>query len=791
MVNPIRRVGVVGSGVMGSGIAAHMANAGLEVILLDIVPRDTPADAPAGKRNAIAAGNLKAALKSRPAAFFHPSRAKLVTVGNLDDDLGKLAGCDLIVEAIIENMAIKRSFFEKLDAVVSGDTVVASNTSGLRIAQMVEGRSDRFRKNFMVMHFFNPARYMKLLELVAGPETDPDVYQRVADFGRDVLGKGIVDGKDTPNFIGNRIGIHAMGVTFEEMESHGLSPEDVDAITGPPMGHPRTGTFRLADLVGLDTLHHVAANCFENLPEDEERETFKVPDYFTQMVERKILGNKTRGGFYKKDKKKGEILTLNLETLEYGPKGGDATIKKTAKAIGKTEDVRERVKKLVAAEGKVGAFAWSVLSRSLAYSARRIPEIADSVASIDDAMKWGYNWELGPFETWDAMGFVETLERMQKDGVDVPQSVLDMKAKGATGFYQDGKVWDLAKGEYVEQAVDPRNVTWEVLRKGEAPVLRNGGAEAWDLGDGVLGMTFKTKANSIDDDIIKMLVEARERAEADFDAMVIYNHGDHFSVGANLFGVMLAAQQKQWDQLREMIHGLQYALQGLKYATVPVVAAPYGMTVAGGLEVCLACDTVQAAAETYAGLVEVGVGVVPAGGGCLNLVWKALENIPDGADVDTFAIVSTIFQNIANPMAGTATSAVMAKHKGYFRHADGVSFDRARQLHETKQRALGLARAGYLPPAPQSYRLPGASGIATIRSSVDDFVQGGYASDHDRTVTMKVAEILCGGYGGAAHEVTEDHMLELEREAFLSLLGEPKTMERIQHMLQFNKPLRN
>jgi len=791
MTKPIRRVGVIGAGVMGSGIAAHLANAGIHAILLDIVPpnlsdaekRDRAA------RNRFAQGGLDRALKAKPAAFFHPSCARLVEVGNVEDDLDKLASCDLVVEAIIERIEHKRALFEKLERVIASDAVIASNTSGLRISEMMEGRSESFRKRFLVMHFFNPVRYMKLLELVVGPDTDPAVTERVRRFGEDVLGKGIVFGKDTPNFVGNRIGTHAMMTAIHLMLEEGLAPEDIDALTGVAMAHPKSASFRTADMVGLDTLVHVANNCHDSLVSDEERAVFEVPAYIRAMVDKKLLGDKTKGGFYRKAKG-GVIETLDPKTLEYRARGGDEAIKKATKSAEKVEDPAARVKKLVADQGKAGAFAWKVLSRSLAYSARRIGEIADSITAIDDAMRWGYNWELGPFQTWDALGFVETVERMEKDGIALPESIKKMKASGATRFYrEDGAVFDLLGGKYVEQKTDPRYATLAMVRKGRSAVLSNEGAEAWDLGDGVLGLTFKTKANSLDPDAIGMLSQAAERAENDFRALVIFNQGEHFCVGANLFLVAMASGNKEWDKLRSFVKAYQDATQRLKYAAVPVVAAPYGMTLGGGLELCFACDAVQAAAETYAGLVEVGVGLIPGGAGTLNMLWRALEGVPDGVPVDSYAIVTQVFKNIA--LARVATSAEEAKAFGYFRKTDGVSFDRARQLAETKPRAIGMAEAGYHAPIPRAYKLPGESGIATLGMMVDTLVAGGYASEHDALIARKLAVVLCGGAGGAAREVTEDEILELEREAFVSLCGEAKTMERIQYMLMNNKPLRN
>ncbi len=802
MLKPIVRTAVIGAGVMGSGIAAHFANAGLEVLLLDIVPPNLSEaeKKDRNKRNGFAAGGLEKALKARPAAFYDKANARLVKVGNVEDDLDQLKDCDLVIEAIIEKMEAKQALLEKLEKVVPAHCIVASNTSGLRIAEMTKGRSESLRKHFVVLHFFNPVRYMKLLEIVAGPETDKAVLDHVVHFAEDVLGKGVVFGKDTPNFVGNRIGAHAMMATIHQMLADGLSPEDVDAITGLPMAHPKSASFRTADLVGLDTFAHVADNCYSSLTSDEDRDVFKVPDFVRTMVEKKLLGDKTKGGFYKRTPTK-ELLTFDPKTLDYRPKGGDETIKAVTKGISKVEDPRERVKKLVADSGKAGEFARKVLYRSLAYAARRISpegagkggEISDSVTAVDDAMKWGYNWELGPFETWDALGFVETADAMEKAGHKLPEAVKKMKASGAASFYKtDGKrksEYSLVKGEYTPQKEDPRYATLQQVRTGDKPVLKNDGAEAWDLGDGVLGLTFKTKANSIDPDVIGMIGQSVDRAERDFRALVIANEGEFFCVGANLLLVVMSAGQQQWDSIKDMVKNYQYATQRLKYARVPVVAAPYGMTLGGGLELCFGADSVQAAAETYSGLVEVGVGLIPGGAGTLNMLWRALEGIPEGANVNTYEYVTQVFKNIA--LAKVATSAEEAKSLGYFRRTDGVSFDRARQVVEAKKRAIGMAESNYHPPVPRAYRLPGESGIATLGMMVDTLVAGGYASEHDAKIARKLAVVLCGGVGGATREVTEDEILELEREAFVSLCGEPKSLERMQYMLMNNKPLRN
>lgn len=789
MAKPIRRVAVLGAGVMGAGIAAHLASASVPVLLLDIVPPDLKDNEKQDRaaRNRFAASGLDKALKNKPALFMHPSRAQLVSVGNFDDDLHKVADYDLVIEAVVERLDIKRALFEKLDGIVGGDTIVASNTSGLRIKDMLEGRSQRFREHFMVMHFFNPVRYMKLLELVVGPDTLASVSNRVKLFGQNVLGKGIVWGKDTTNFVGNRIGAFSMMAAIHQMLEDKLSPEDVDAIAGSPMGRPKSAAFGTADLVGLDTFVHVAQNCYDGLPDDEEREVFKIPAYIMGMIEKKLLGNKTKAGFYQKTKD-GSRLTYDPYTNEYRPQIKDSPVQNATKALRSIETTAERVKALVNDPGPAGQFAWKTLKRTLVYTARRIPEIADTITAIDDAMKWGYNWELGPFETWDAIGFQESCARMKAEGTQLPQWIETMLSEGAQSFYTaDGKVWDPIKGAYVVREVDPRTIPFSSVRT--TVIEENEGATLWDTGDGVFALTFKTKANSIDTNTIEMIHTAVDRAESEGRALLLFNEGEHFCVGANLFAVVAAAMQREFEGIRAMARKLQAGVQRMRYARVPVVAAPFGYTFGGGLELCLGANNVQAAAETYAGLVEVGVGLVPAGGGTMGLLWRAFEGVPEGATVDSYALVTQVFKNIA--LAKVATSAIEAQELGYFRKNDGVSFDRARHFYEAKKRAIGLAEAGWVPPAPKAYKLPGASGIATLRMMVRTLVQSGMATEHDALIAEKLAHILCGGMGGHVEPVTEEKMLELEVEAFVSLCGEPKSQERMQYMLMHNKPLRN
>ncbi len=789
MSHPIRKVAVLGAGVMGAGIAAHLANAGIEVLLLDIVPPNlTPAEAgDRAARNRFSQGGYDKVLKSRPASFFHPSRATLVSVGNFEDDLAKVKDVDLIIEAVVENIDIKRSLFAKLEALAGPETLIASNTSGLRIAAMLEGRGESFRKRFMVIHFFNPPRYMKLLELVPGADTDPAAFARVKAFGADVLGKGVVVAKDTTNFIGNRIGAHAMMAAIHQMLADGLTPEDVDAIVGTPMGRPKSAAFRTADMVGLDTFGHVASNCYKSLTTDEDREVFALPAYISAMIEKKQLGDKTKGGFYKKT---GEgVQTLDPTTGEYREKKTTKEVSSFIKTLRDVEDVGERLRLLAADAGPAGKFAWKVLARGLSYSARRVGEISDNVWSIDDGMRWGYNWDLGPFETWDALGFAAATDRMIADGVALPESVKAMRAKGIKSWYrEDGAVYNPLKGEYEARETDAKAITFKATRRG-TPVWENDGGVIYDLGDGVASLTLKSKMNSVDPGTIEAQEEAVTRAEKDFEALVLFNEGENFSVGANLMLVAMAASSGDFESIRSLGQRFQAANQRMKYAKVPVVAAAFGMALGGGLEMCLGAGAVQAAAETYSGLVEVGMGLVPGGGGCMNLLWRAMESIPEGVAVDAYPFVTQVFKNIA--LAKVATSADEAKQLGYFRHTDGVTFDRARLLHDAKQRALGLARSGWHAPAPREYKLPGESGIATLKMMVLSLVAGGQASEHDAKVALHIANILCGGVDGASAPVSESRVLELEVEAFLSLCGEEKTQARMQYFLMNNKPLRN
>jgi 3-hydroxyacyl-CoA dehydrogenase len=776
---------------MGSAIAAHFAGAGIVTHLLDIVPPDLkPEEQQQPKaRNRFADAGLEKALKAKPAPFFTPDAARLIKTGNLADHLERLRECDLIVEAVVENLDVKRQLFEKIAPFVKPSAVLASNTSGLSIASMSEVLPKELKSRFLVLHFFNPVRYMRLLELAKAPETDPAVMARMAEFG-EFLGKGVVDAKDTPNFVANRIGVYSMMYTMHHMLEAGLSIEQVDKITGKPLGRPSSAAFGTGDLVGIDTLVHVANNCFASLTQDEERTTFQVPEFVRELVAKGRLGRKSSAGFYKKTG--ADLLVYDLKSKDY--RAQEKVRFDSLGAIKNEEDVRKRLKKLVFADDVAGKFAWSVLSHTLVYSARRLGEIADDIVSIDQAMRWGFNWELGPFEAWDAISVPESLAKMKQEGLSVPEWVERMVASGQTSFYTGGPAAPLyfdvrsKKPAPIPQA--PKQIRLEALKSEPTRVVKkNHGASLIDLGDGVLGVEFHTKLNTLDNDVIAMLGEAATVAEENFQAVVIGNSGEHFCAGANLMLIAMAAQAKQWSQVEAVVTSLQNALQRLRYAKVPVVAAPFQYTLGGGAEVAMAADACQAFAETYMGLVEVGVGLVPAGGGCLRMVERYTSELASVAGVDLLPFIGQASLNIA--MAKVATSAEEAKSLKYLRSSDGISLNGARLLYEAKQRALGLAGAGYRPPLPPLLPAAGYDAEKTIGARIWAMVEGGYASAHDALIANKVAHILCGGTAAPGTLLPEQHFLDLEREAFLSLCGEPKSQERVQFMLMNNKPLRN
>ena len=723
MAEHLRSAAVLGAGVMGTGIAAHLAGAGIKTHLLDIVPPDLEAGAKPDARNRFATEALKKALKTKPAPLFDPALVHLIEPGNFDDHLDRLAGVDLVIEAVVERLDIKQSLFGRVAKVLSPTALLASNTSGLSIAAMAEALPADLQERFVVMHFFNPVRYMHLLEIVPGPKTSAATIERATALGR-FLGKGVVFGKDTPNFIGNRVGTYSMMKAFQLMEEMDFTIEAVDKIAGVPMGRPKSAAFQTADIVGLDTFLHVAKNCYDSLVHDPEREVFKMPEWVMKLVEGGALGRKSGAGFYKKVGK--DIHVFDRKLGDYRPQE-----KVRFDSIGATrgkEDPRERIKLMVSGNDDAAKFAWTALAQTLSYAVARIPEIADDVVQIDRAMRWGYNWDVGPFEAWDAIGVPESVERMTAEGIAVPENVKAMLASGRTSFYAGPKAertyFDVSTKTAKALPSDSKIISLPVLKEKASNVVKsNLGASLIDLGDGALGLEIHTKMNTIDDDVISMLRESVTEAEKNFDALVIGNQGEHFSVGANVMMVFMGAQQQQWDQIDQAIKSLQDSLQGLRYAKVPVVAAPFNYTFGGGAEIAMAADACQASAETYMGLVEVGVGLVPAGCGCLRMVERWTGPVQGAAGADLLPFIGAASLQIATAKVGT--SAEESRALRYLQPSDGISLHRDYLLHEAKERALGMARAGYRTPAPRRLRAAGIDAYKTISVNVWSMTEGG------------------------------------------------------------------
>ncbi|SET63335.1 3-hydroxyacyl-CoA dehydrogenase NAD-binding domain-containing protein [Stigmatella erecta] len=797
MTTRIRKVAVLGAGVMGSGIAAHLANSGVRALLLDIVPpKAGPGEDTSSKafRNKFVLGALANLRKQKPSPIVSEQVFAALEVGNLEDDIARIAECDWVIEVVKEDLAVKQALFEKVEKHLRKDAIVSSNTSGLSIAGMLQGRGADFRKRFLVTHFFNPVRYMKLLELVAGPETDADVVKTIHTFGEGVLGKGIVYGKDTTNFIANRIGVYGMMRTIAEMQKAELTVEEVDKIFGPAMGRPKSAVFRTADIVGLDTFTHVAKNCFDTLTQDEERQTFAAPDFLQKMVEKGMLGDKSGSGFYKKGKGGGgdkEILALDLKTLDYRPQ--NKVRYESLGAARDVEDVRERVATVMKGQDKAAKFAERVTLDVLAYSSRRIPEIADDIVNIDRGMRWGFGWDVGPFETWDAYGVKAGVERMKELGLKPAAWVEQMLASGRESFYgvQDGRdtYWDIASKSVKPVPESARIAKVEYLKRGNKKIDSNGSATLWDMGDGVTLLEFHSKMNSIDDDIIAMVGTALDETEKNHLGLVVGNDGANFSAGANIFGLLWAARNGEFDTLRKMVGAFQAANQRMRYSPVPVVTAPFNLTLGGGAEMAMGGNAIQAAAELYMGLVEVGVGLIPGGGGTMQLLRNVYGAYSADKDFDPFPFIKKVF--LAVGTAKVATSAEEARELGFLSASDGISANRDFQLHDAKQRVLGMAKAGFRAPRPSRFRLPGPSGFATIDMMLYDMSLNNQISAHDRKIAQKLARVLTGGDTSPSVLLTEERLLELELEAFLSLCGEEKTQDRLQFMLEKGKPLRN
>jgi 3-hydroxyacyl-CoA dehydrogenase len=812
----INKVAVLGAGTMGARIAAHFANAGVPSYLLDIVPGDIAAGAGAAGRNKIAAAGLDGAKKSKPAAFMDSSLARLVTVGNFEDDLKKLGEVDWIIEAVVENLDLKRALLRKVEAVRKPGTIVTTNTSGLPVGKIAEGFSDDFRRSWFGTHFFNPPRYMRLLELIPTPEADRELIDAVSHFCDIRLGKGVVLAKDTPNFIGNRIGTFSVLNVMRLMQEMDLSIEDVDALTGQAVGWPKSATFRTIDLVGLDILGHVVGNMTANV--HDERSDLRLPDFFTQMIEHKWLGDKTKGGFYKKAKggegKEDERMALDWKTLEYHPRQRP---KFAALDMAKNiEDTGARLRMLLGLEGspqkgdKAGAFLWASLSDLWTYSANRVPEISDSIVEIDRAMRLGFNWELGPFELWDAAGVEATVARMKKEGRPVAANVEKLLASGQKSWYADdpksasGRVYfDLSTGN--SQPVQVPAGVWSVTvaKKSNGVVKKNSGASLVDLGDGVGCIEFHSKMNSLGADIVGLILQTLKPGGAGdgFDAFVITNDATNFSVGANLMLLLMSVQEDEWDDVDLAIRQFQGMTQAIKFSPKPVVSAPFGLCLGGGTEISLHAAARQPHAELYTGLVEVGVGLLPGGGGCKEMLLRAVDGATAArggkgsgealaGSIEMLEAMKRAFETIAT--GKVATSAHEARGFGFLSDTDRISMNRERVLSDAKTRALELVRAGYEPPVPRTdIPAPGEGLLATLKMGVHMMRQGDYVTDYEVKLGGKIAEVLCGGNVTPGTPVSEQYILDLEREGFKSLCGEKKTQERIQYTLKTGKTLRN
>jgi 3-hydroxyacyl-CoA dehydrogenase len=807
MKRRIEKAVVLGAGTMGSRIAAHFANAGLPCILLDIVPPNLPPGAPLSDRNKIVRAGLEAAKKSKPAAFFTSALAEKVAIGNFEDDLARCAEADWIIEVVAENLGIKRNLLARVAQFRKPGAIVTTNTSGLPVHLIAEGMSEEFQQHWAGTHFFNPPRYLKLVEVIPGPKTSSEVIETLSEFCDHRLGKGVVVAKDTPNFIANRIGTFSMLNALRLMGTLGMTVEEVDACTGPAVGWPKSATFRTADIVGLDVLVHVVKNIYETAPNDESREMYKVPALVEEMAKRGWLGDKTGQGFYKKVKGAGEkeILTLDVNTLEYRPR---QKAKFASLEMGKAiEDTRERLRALVGPllEGQKGdkaqQFLWGGLSETCLYASRRVPEISDNLVDVDRAMRWGFGWELGPFEMMDAIGVKAFAAQVQKEGRSLPPAIEKVLASGRAGFYESAKgattVFDIGTGGSKKVEEPQGIIVLKSLKDAGREVERNSGASLIDLGDGVACVEFHAKMNAIGADLIAMMHKGLKRLEADFDAMVIANQAVNFSVGANLMLVLVGAQEQEWDELHMAVKQFQNINLALKYAPKPVVAAPQGMALGGGCEVSLHSARIQAAAEAYIGLVETGVGLIPGGGGTKEMLIRANEHAAGGEDLDLFHALKPVFEAIA--MAKVGTSAEECRDLGFLRREDGVSMNRDRLVADAKEAALALVRGGYKPLAATwqegaqttQIKVLGEQFLAGAKLAIHMMLRGGYASEYDAHVGRKLANILAGGALSSPQLVSEQYVLDLEREAFVSLLGEKKTQERIAHTLKTGKPLRN
>ncbi len=801
MNRKIRQAAVIGSGVMGGGIAALLASAGVKTLLLDIVPPDLGEEEkndPAA-RNRIVQKGLDTIMMSSPAALMHPDDAALLSIGNTEDDFDQLAACDWIVEVVVENLKIKQDLLKRVEAVRRPGSIVSTNTSGIPLKDMSAGLSSEFRQHFLGTHFFNPVRYMHLLELIKGEETSDEVLNFMAAFGEKRLGKGIVWAKDTPNFIGNRIGVQGIVKAMQLLEEMDLTIPEADALFGPVMGRPKTAMFKTTDLVGLDTMGHVAKNTYDLVTDDEARDDFVVPDFVAKMVDQGLLGKKSGAGFYKTEKGADGKLSrqvINPKTLEY-EEITPASFPCLAEAK-KKGSLAEKMQAIVYGDDKGAQYAWQVTARGLIYAANRIPEISDTIVDIDNAMKWGYNFTLGPFETWDALGVEAAVAKMEKDGMAVPETVKKMLADGKATFYktENGRTlfYDFASGAYQPLPASEDAISLSVLKGAGQEVKGCASGSLVDIGDGVFCLEFHTKMNALNQELISFMHEAMDYVEENGAGMVIGNQAGGmpgaFSAGADLKAILDGVRDGNFTDIEKMIDELQQAVQRERYSPFPVVAAPYGMSLGGGCEVPLGADRIVAHAELYMGLVEIGVGVLPAGCGCMNL-WKKMTagipaNVPD-ADIAKFFIPT--FMSIA--MAKVSKSAAEARANGFLGPKDRIVFNRDNLIGEAKKEVLRLVEDGYAPPVKKALKVVGEAAWGMVNAELFNMHSGGYVSDYDAFLAKRIAYVVAGGDARTNSAVDEQVILNLERQAFIDFLHEEKTQARIEHMLKTGKPLRN
>ena len=797
----IKNIAVIGSGIMGSGIACHFANIGVEVLLLDIVPRElNDKEKSQGLtledkrvRNRIVNDALQTAIKSRPAPLYHKDFASRITTGNLEDDISKVKDVDWIIEVVVERLDIKKQVFENLEKHRTPGTLITSNTSGIPIKLMSEGRSDDFQQHFCGTHFFNPPRYLELFEIIPGPQTSTEVLDFLNNYGEQFLGKTSIVAKDTPAFIGNRVGIFSIMSLFHTVKDMDMTIEEVDKLTGPVIGRPKSATFRTVDVVGLDTLVHVANGIYDNCPKDERHELFKLPSFIDTMMEKKWLGSKTGQGFYKKVKNEdgsSEILSLDLNTMDYRKKkrASFGTLELT-KSI---DNVVDRFKVLVNGKDKAGEFYRKNFAALFAYVSQRIPEISDELYKIDDAMKAGFGWEHGPFQIWDAIGVEKGLELIKDEGLEVAPWVSTMLEKGVKSFYdvRDGKslYYGIPETAHTKIPGQDNNIVLDNIRESHE-VFKNSGCVVEDLGDGILNIEFRSKMNTIGGDVLNGLNRALDIAEKDYDGLVVANQGKNFSVGANIGMIFMMAVEQEYDELNAAVKYFQDTVMRLRYSSIPTIVCPQAMTLGGGCEMTLHADKVVAAAESYIGLVEFGVGVIPGGGGSKEMALRASDTFEKN-DVELNRL-QEYFLTIG--MAKVSTSAYEAFDTGILQQGkDIVVVNKKRQIAMAKQQARLMADLGYTQPVMRKdVKVLGKQALGMFLVGTDSMEAGKYISDHDKKIANKLAYVMAGGDLSEPNYVSEQYLLDLEREAFLSLTGERKTLERLQHMIQKGKPLRN